>query len=568
MKPTLKLRSFQHDAIWFLINRKSALLALPTGTGKTITAFSTYSYLKDRFKTPKLIYITEKPLIQQTISQDLPKYFNLSYTHIYNNTKSERNIIYQDFVRNRDVLILNYHSVRIDFDTIGKYLKSIDFNFITIMDEATNIKNPNADITKCIKTLSKASKRVYAMTATPASSGLYDIFNIMQTIGTSPYKTKAEFDRMHCDFQSRKMFYFRASDRKFMAIGTPTSDNRAQQIFVSLRNKLKLSGGIKMVTRPVIGAFVVLKEQNGSFKWIVPNEVTAKSSLSITHKNKPIQIYVSIFDDRQHTGYKNLKIFRQVASDIMFVRAKKEIVNELPPITISYRYCEESIESKQTIKKLYQEQKVSSSQIEIAGNTPQVYNKDIPEDFICDKFKQLLHFIEDDIPTSKVIVYYPYTSTTNILRKYLSDNLTCKVAYATGEVKDTQSEVQKFLSDPETRVLIGTRTILKGLNIQDADYIAVLQSPYTASDTFQLWGRINRIGGNYTPKNVVYFLNSGTRDEAITENVIQQINHIREINPSLVEDTIGLLSVSGSLSEDEAKKALDRDLETRKTLYI
>lgn len=570
MSPELHLRQFQHQAIWFLINRTSALLALPTGTGKTITAFSTFSYLKDTFPKLKLVYITEKPLIQQTISQDLPTYFpTLTHTHIYDNTKQERLSIYDDFIHNRDILVTGYASVRVDFEALGQALSKINFNYVVIMDEATNFKTPTAEISKCIKKLCKASKRSYAMTATPASSGLYDVFNIMSNIGSSPYESKAEFDRLHCEYKNQKMFFFRAADKKFMAIGTPTKDNRAQQCFVSLRNKLKLSGAVKLLAKPTVGQFDILSEQNASFKWTVPNALTTRANIGILNNNKKIFINVSIFDDRQQTGYKNLKLFRKASENIMFVRAKKDIAKELPPMTISYRYCEEDKETKQAIKKLYESEKYAASQIEICSVTPQVYDDTIPTDFISDKVKQLIHFIQNDIPTEKILIFYPYTQATRIIRDQLNKALNTKISYATGEGQDNTKEVQEFLSDPEKQVLLGTRTILKGLNIQAIDYIAVLQSPYTASDTFQLWGRINRIGNTtYNPKNVIYFLNKDTRDETIIDNVTRQINHIREINPSLVEETIGLKQVSGSLSEEDAKKALETDLHNKKTMYI
>lgn len=575
IKDNLQLRDFQIEAVNFLISKKHALLALPTGTGKTITAFTLYANLlqeslKDHSsgKKLRLLFITEKPLIPQVISQDLPNYFNLPFAYVYNNTKNQRILNYKQWVANKAILVINYQSLRIDFDDLGRIFKSIDFNFITILDEATNFKSPNADVSHKIKLLCKASKRAYAMTATPASSGLYDIFNIMNTIGASPYNTKAEFDRIHCDFKNNKMFYFRAMDKKFIATGRPSKDGKAQQAFVSLRNKLKLTGSVKIMNKPSVGIFKVISDHNASFQWIVPNKLVSKSALTIMHRDRPIHINVSIFDDKQRIGYKNIKVFREVSKDLMFVRAKKDIVKELPPITISYRYCQESDESKKAIKELYESDKVSASQIEIASNTPQVYCNSVIDGFICDKFQQLAHFIRDDIPNSKVLVYFPYTSATRILKEYLDSELECKVAYATGEGQDNNKQVKIFTEDPECRVLIGTRTLLKGFNIQKADYIAILQSPYTASDTFQLWGRINRIGGDYNPKNVIYFLNEGTRDELILENVIKQINHIKEINPQLVEDTIGLLKVSGKITEEEAKKALDNDIMKRKTMYI
>lgn len=569
MKPILRLRPFQHEAVWFLLNRTSAVLALPTGTGKTITAFSTYSYLKDTFPDLKLLYITEKPLILQTVTQDLPTYFqNLKYTYIYNNSKQERQRTIKDWALNRDILILNYHTVRIDFDTIGRALNHIDNNCIAIFDEATNFKNPEAQISKCIKLLTKATKRSYAMTATPSTSGLFDVFNICSTIGCPPYKTKAEFDRFHCDYNAVKMFYFRSGNHKAMGIGKKIPDTENVELYFSFRNKFKLSGSVKIISKPNMGYFSILNESNASFRWVVNQKLVTRSGLLLTHNNKKMSVQVSVFDNREHIGYKNVKLFKSQTDNIMFVRSKKEVAKELPPVTISNVYCEEDKESKQAIIELYKSEKYAASQIEISITAPQVYCESVQQDFQSDKIKQLIHFLQNDIPNEKCIVFYPFTSATRIIKYHIDRELKINSAYCSGETKDNHAEMQRFLNDPDCRVLIGTTTILKGLNLQAIDYLVTLQLPYTSGDYLQLIGRINRIG-NTSPKFIYNFMAHDTRDEDIYKAVMEQTYLTYKFNPKLIDQGVIPDSYKGQgMTESESKDFLDKQLENRKQDYI
>ena len=570
--PSLQLRHFQEEAIDFLLQRNRGLLALPTGTGKTITAFSTYSYLKANNPSLKLIYVTEKGLIPQTISQDLPTYFSkLTFSHIYNNSKPQRTQIYKHWTYHTDILILNYASLRIDFTELGQCLSKLNGNFITILDEATNFKSPDAQVSNCVFKICRASKHAYAMTATPASSGLYDIFNILKAIGEPPYKTKAEFDRFHCNYDTQKMFLFNWNGVKKIGVAIEEKSKKHRTLYFSLSKSFKISEPVQLLTKPTLGSFTVLNPNKGVFRWIVPANTKTYASLLALVGDKKMHCRVSIFDNIQHIGYKNLKSFRMLTERTMFVRSKKEIATELPALNVSYHPCTESEEVRATIAKLYASEKYSASQIEIALTTPQVYNPALPVDYISDKVAQLIYWLKNDIPNEKCIVYFPYTQATAIIVDLLKKHLNTNIAYICGETTDHAEQIDAFLNTDTTRILVGTATILKGLNLQSVDYIATLQKPYVFSNYQQLCGRINRIGGNNNPKFITNFITQGTRDEDISEVVLKQATLIQELNPKLVEEGIIPKThkpTGKGLTESEARKELDLLLESRRDSYL
>lgn len=568
IKDNLKLRDFQQDAVEFLLARSKGIIALPTGTGKTITAFTTYANIKQQHPNLKLLYVTEKPLIMQTISQDLPTYFNFTNTHIYNNTKQERIKKYKEWLTKTDILVINYSSLRIDFTLIGNGLQTYPAEFMVIFDEATNFRNTEAQITQCVTKLCKAVKYAYAMTATPASRGLYDIFSIMLTMGIAPYQSREVFEKLHATYSMKKMFFFRSGNYKAMGVGVPSADNTYQTCYMSLKKKFKLSGNATLLNKPSIGDFRILSDINASFSWSVYNEVYTKCTLIMLNQGKRIPVIASVFNDRKHIGYKNLKLFRERSQGTMFIRAKHEIVSELPPVTVTMRYCDIDKNSEEAVKFVYNSEKYSASQIEIAQATPQAFLEHIAQDYKTDKIQRIIEFIKDDIQGEKVIIYFPYTTTTTILKAILEQELEQEVCYCYGNNPNNNEELQRFLTSKDIQVLIGTNTILKGLNIQAVNHIITLQAPYTAENYIQLVGRINRIGGDYNPKFITHFVCDDTRDIDIYTALNAQLQHINKIDPKLIEQGLLPQDKTKEMTETEAKQYLDTKLNERKTLYL
>lgn len=568
IKPNLTLRDFQKDAIAFLTSRNKSMCALPTGTGKTIVSFSSYAKHKAKNPNLKLIYITEKPLIRQTISQDLPKYFNFSFTYIYNNTKQERVERYKAWLKLHDVIVLNYSSLRIDFDVLGQVFSKVEgLELMVVYDEATNFKNPNAQITDCVKKLSKVAKFVIALTATPASRGLADIFNLMLTLGIAPYQNIIVFNKLHAVMSAKKMFLFKCGDRKVMAIGKPMEKEDAQICYVNFKKSFKLEGSVKIMTRPTTGIFTILDENKGTISWALYNEIYTRATILLLNGTQKLSVVASVFNEVQHTGYKNLKLFRERTKDRLFVRAKREIVKELPPVTVSVRYCDEDEQSIKAVKEVYKTDKYSASQIEIAQLTPQAV-LEIDPYYKTDKIQRVVDFIKNDLQTEKVIIYFPFTTATDALKLILEEELGQEVAYCYGGNKDNNAELTKFLNTKEIQVLIGTNTILKGLNIQAVNHIITLQPPYTAEQYIQLIGRVNRIGGDYSPKFITHFVCENTRDVDIMQSLNGQLTHIAKINPKFVEDGLLPQTEAQDMTEEQAKAFLDNQLETRKTMYL
>ena len=571
IKDNLALRDFQKEVISMFLKQNKGLIVLPTGTGKTITAFTLFSLYKGSQCDLKLIYITEKPLIEQTISQDLPNYFNLKFGYVYNHSKKERLSIYKSFTKSQDALIINYASLRIDFQEVGNILQATNKNIMVVLDEATAFKNETTQISKCVKMLCRAVNHSYAMTATPSATGLYNIYTILQHINCAPYKSKYEFEKNHCDFTLKKLFLVQCNGRKKLAFGMDVKEHRDFVVcHFSLKKSFKITGEIKILSRPVMGHFKVTSSTNGSFSWYIKKDLLTKVSLAILINGKKTTMQISVFNDVSNLTYKNIKQFKEITQKYMFIKSKKEIANELPAITLTYNTLNVDKETEHTIKQLYTNKvNVTANQVEIALITPQVYNETLKKGYINSKMQQLIDYLQNDIQDEKVLIYFPYTQAGDIIKNILEKELKTDVCYITGTSQDNNARIETFLQDDKQRIMLGTSTILKGLNLQKIDYIVALQLPYTFANYQQLAGRINRIGATSQKKVLNCILTKGQRDEAIFDVVMAQTKLTYEFNNKLVDE--GLLiknkAIKG-LTEQEALKSLDNQLTSQRERYI
>ena len=87
-------------------------------------------------------------------------------------------------------MITSYGLIRNDYEAYSKY----NFNLIAI-DEAQNIKNPNAGITKAVKDL-KADIKL-ALTGTPIENNILELWSIFDFIMPGYLATKDKFQRIY-----------------------------------------------------------------------------------------------------------------------------------------------------------------------------------------------------------------------------------------------------------------------------------------------------------------------------------------------------------------------------------
>ena len=156
------------------------ILADEMGLGKTIQTIAFLLSNKDK----KSIVITPTALIYNW-KNELEKFAPTLKVGLLHAAKSEREKIL-DNIDNYDVILTTYTTYKNDID---KY-KNISFDYC-IIDEAQNIKNPDAIITKAIKNVNAKVK--FALTGTPIENNLMELWSIFDFIMPGYLYNKSKF---------------------------------------------------------------------------------------------------------------------------------------------------------------------------------------------------------------------------------------------------------------------------------------------------------------------------------------------------------------------------------------
>lgn len=186
---TGELRPYQKIGYSWLVQnikfRFGSILADDMGLGKTIQVLSAILYLKEtnRLENESTLIIVPPTLISNW-ENEIKKFTpDLTY-HIYHGTN--RTFPLEEY----DIILTSYGVVRLDLDLfVDKIWR------LCVIDEAQNIKNPNTEQTKAIKSVTARTK--IALTGTPIENRLMDYWSIFDFVNKGYLSTKDDFKRQY-----------------------------------------------------------------------------------------------------------------------------------------------------------------------------------------------------------------------------------------------------------------------------------------------------------------------------------------------------------------------------------
>lgn len=312
------------------------ILADEMGLGKTIQTIAFLLSNKDK----KSIVITPTALIYNW-KNELEKFAPTLKVGLLHASKSEREKIL-DNIDNYDVILTTYTTYKNDID---KY-KNISFDYC-IIDEAQNIKNPDAIITKAIKNVNAKVK--FALTGTPIENNLMELWSIFDFIMPGYLYNKSKFKSIFINNDKNiielknliKPFILRRTKKEVI---TELPDKIEQKIIIDLEKEHKRAykGYVNLITRKI-------KENNQDnitvFSYLTKlRQLCLSPELMVKNyqgKNSKLDVLINIIND---SSDEKILVFSQ------FTKVLEVIGKRLNEENISYSYLDGKTSAKDRVK--------------------------------------------------------------------------------------------------------------------------------------------------------------------------------------------------------------------------
>lgn len=312
------------------------ILADEMGLGKTIQTIAFLLSNKDK----KSIVITPTALIYNW-KNELEKFAPTLKVGLLHAAKSEREKIL-DNIDNYDVTLTTYTTYKNDID---KY-KNISFDYC-IIDEAQNIKNPDAIITKAIKNVNAKVK--FALTGTPIENNLMELWSIFDFIMPGYLYNKSKFKSIFINNDKNiielknliKPFILRRTKKEVI---TELPDKIEQKIIIDLEKEHKRAykGYVNLITRKI-------KENNQDnitvFSYLTKlRQLCLSPELMVKNyqgKNSKLDVLINIIND---SSDEKILVFSQ------FTKVLEVIGKRLNEENISYSYLDGKTSAKDRVK--------------------------------------------------------------------------------------------------------------------------------------------------------------------------------------------------------------------------
>ncbi|MBK3332589.1 DEAD/DEAH box helicase [Persephonella atlantica] len=172
-----KLFSYQIEGIKFLLSKEFALLADQMGTGKTVMSVTAMRILFLQGKIKKAVIIVPSNLIsvwEEHLTKWVPELIFITL----NENKKSRRLLYD---KESHIYLVSYDTLKSDYKYSKELIKKFSSNIdLIILDEAHNIKNPEALKTKAVKFVAKNSKIRWALSGTPLQNNLKELLSLYE----------------------------------------------------------------------------------------------------------------------------------------------------------------------------------------------------------------------------------------------------------------------------------------------------------------------------------------------------------------------------------------------------
>lgn len=170
-----KPHDYQRYCTEYILEHPISALFLDMGLGKTvITLTALDALLYDRFEVRKVLIVAPLRVARDTWPTEIEKWDHLKslqYSVVVGDARTRASAL----GRRADIYIINRENILWLLEYYKKAHRKWDFDML-VLDELSSFKNYRSKRFRALRTVRPAVKRVVALTGTPASNGLMDLW--------------------------------------------------------------------------------------------------------------------------------------------------------------------------------------------------------------------------------------------------------------------------------------------------------------------------------------------------------------------------------------------------------
>ena len=499
------------------------LFDMGTGKSKCAIDIATYKYLRGEIDSVMLI--APNNIHTQWVNEQFPEHCNVPYKYFVYNAQKRTNKFYgaklDKFMTIKFEGFLKVWVVNVEaFQTktinpyVGQFVKNN--KVMTIVDESSRIKNPQAMRTKMIVKLNKYGVRCI-LTGTPATKSVFNLWSQYEFLSPNYFKCN------YFIFQHRYGVMMRATN---MASGKPYVTTIDQKTFGMTKSDIE---------RTLNENFLA----DGT-RVLQPYDYERISAMHSVSES----VVKFIETQNEYTTSRNQEKLRALMAPCTLPKTKEECL-DLPekihttlPVTMTKEHSDLYKKLKDDLRAEYKDQVLTvSNRLTLTTRLLQLCGGFFPYKDEAQnskytpigknvKLEALLEDLEEvDFTTTKVIVWATYVAELLMLKKELGKLYNCCLYY--GGVDTVERDVIKtdFKAGKYDIFIGNTKTAGFGLNLQNATLAYFYSNSFEVEARLQGEDRMHRIGVKDTCvyKDIILL-------HTIDERVVHAVKEGRELN--------------------------------------
>lgn len=248
------------------------------------------------------------------------------------------------------------------------------------------------------------------------------------------------------------------------------------------------------------------------------------------------------YKNKQIVGSKNLVQLHSQIKDWMLRRHKRDVLKDLPPVTVNNYYITLSPEERETYELIRNTLKQGYRRYRAHEQTPGEVLTQLTYLRECCDHRQLvtdercpgsklaeLRKILDDVDT-KVVVFTEYERMLHLIEGTLYGDVRFESLYGALTDRERTEAMNTFTSDPLSKVFLSTEAGGLGVNLQAASTLINYELPWNPARLQQRIGRLHRIG----QQDTVTVINLVVKD-SIEERVLKVIDEKSNLFRNIVD---------------------------------